>query len=96
MDIMKMMKQAQKLKKLQKEMEKKTVSDEISGASLSLNGAGSVKEFKISQELVNSGKDNIETAVKNVIDSCLKKHLDLQKDMAKDAMGGMDLSKFLG
>lgn len=96
MDIMKLMKQAQKLKKMQSEISNCTVEDEIGGAKLILSGSGKVKNFSISNELYEKGKNEIEKAAAEVIGSCFKKQVDLYKDKAKDAMGGMNLPDILG
>ncbi len=96
MDLMKLMKQANNLKKMQGEISKTIVTDEINGAKLVLSGKGEVKNFEISQELYDKGKDEVNKAAKSVIESCLKKQMDLYKSKAKDAMGGMDLSGMMG
>ena len=96
MDIMKLMKQAQNLKKMQKEVSKSIIQEEVNGAKLVITGSGDVKSFEISQELYSQGPEQISQAAAKVIDTCFKKQMDLYKSMAKDAMGGMDLSGFMG
>lgn len=96
MDIMKLMKQAQNLKKMQGELAKCTIDDEVDGVKLTLSGSSEVKKFEITQELYNSGKEAVEKATARVINSSLKKLMDLYKKKAKDAMGGIDLSGMMG
>jgi DNA-binding protein YbaB len=91
MDIMKLMKQAKNLKKMQDEITKCEVEDDVEGACLVLSGSGDVKSFKISQELYDKGREAVEAATKKVIASCFKKQIDLYRQKAKDAMGGVDV-----
>jgi DNA-binding protein YbaB len=91
MDIMKLMKQASKLKKVQKEITQAVVHDEVQGVKLSIDGGGSVKNFEIAQEAYEKGLAEVEQAVKAVISSCLKKQQDMQKEKAKQAMGGLNI-----
>ncbi|GEM_PF-2600400 len=97
MDVMKLMKQAGKLKKAQKKIAKQVIEEEVDGAVLRISGDGKVKNFEISQELYDKGKKNIEKATLIAVKSCLKKQQDIQKNMAKEAMGGSGgLSSMLG
>lgn len=96
MDIMKMIKQANNLKKMQKDIAKCSVSDNIDGANMTLGGTGEVKSIEIEQQLYDKGKNAVEDAVKKVVNSCIKKQMDLYKQKAKDAMGGVDLTGMLG
>lgn len=96
MDIMKLMNQAKNLKKMQTEISKCTIEDEVDGTKLILSGSGEVKNFEVTQELFDKGKEQIEKATARVINSCLKKQMDLYKQKAKDAMGGLDLSGIMG
>ena len=95
MDIMKIMKQAQQLKKIQKEIEKTVITESLDGASLSINGAGAVKDLEISEELYASGRGEVEKSLSRLISATLKKQQDMQKDKAKAAMGGMGLPDML-
>jgi DNA-binding protein YbaB len=91
MDIMKLMKQASKLKKVQKEITQAVVQDEINGVKLAMNGAGDIKNFEISQGVFDKGKNEVERAVMSVISACLKKQQDIQKEKAKEALGGINI-----
>lgn len=93
MDIMKLMKQAKNLKKLQKEISNTVLESEVNGAKLSISGDGQVKNLKISEELFNRGKEEVEKTIIRVINSCLKKQLDSQKEIAKQALKGINLPK---
>lgn len=93
MDIKKLMKQAKDLKKLQKEISNTILESEVNGAKLSISGTGEVKNLTISEQLYNKGKAEIEKAVIRVINSCLKKQIDLQKEKAKQALKGINLPK---
>ncbi len=88
MDIMKLMKQAKNLKKIHGEISKCSVEDEVAGAKLVLSGSGKVRNFEITDELYNKGKEAVENSTAKVIDSCIKKQVELYKDKAKEAMGG--------
>ncbi|MFH1415635.1 MAG: YbaB/EbfC family nucleoid-associated protein [Elusimicrobiota bacterium] len=94
--MMKLMKQAKNLKNIQKEIAKTTVEDEINGARLTITGDGSVKSFEISEELYQGGREKINSATAAVINSCFKKQMNLFKEKAKNAMGGLDLSGLMG
>ena len=96
MDIMKIMKQAHKLKKVQKEIAKMVITDGADGATLTITGDGDVKSLKISEELYASGRENVEKTVSKALALCLKKQQELQKEKAKEAMGGMGLPDMLG
>jgi DNA-binding protein YbaB len=96
MDIMKLMKQAKNIKKMQSDIAKMTVEAEEEGAKLVLTGNGTVKSFEISESLYQKGREHIERAATTAIDTCLKKQMELYKQKAKDAMGGLDLSGFTG
>jgi len=94
MDIKKLMKQAKDLKKLQKEISKTVIESEVNGAKVSISGTGEVKSFIMSKELYNKGKEEIEKAVIRAISSCLKKQLDSQKEIAEQALKGINLPIF--
>ena len=96
MDIMKLMKQAKELKKMQGDIAKTTVEAEVDGASVVLSGKGTVMNFAISEDLYEKGKSSVETATAKAFDECLKKQMDLYKEKAKAAMGGLDLSGLTG
>ncbi|MDA3792688.1 MAG: hypothetical protein PF545_03400 [Elusimicrobia bacterium] len=89
--MMKLMKQAGKLKKAQKKINKQTIVNKSNGATLVLTGGGKVKSFQISEQLYEQGKDAVESAATEVIKGVLKKQQDIQKNMAKEALGGMNL-----
>lgn len=91
MDIMKLMKQANKLKKVQKEISQAVVTGESPGVTISVSGAGEVKKFEISQTLYDKGKDELEKAVADAIGTCLKKQQEVQKEKAKEALGGINI-----
>ena len=91
MDIMKLMKQAQKLKKVQKEISKTVIEHNADGVALSITGAGELKNFQISDELFDKGKGEVEKTVAVVISSVLKKQQDLQKEKVKEVVGGLKL-----
>ena len=95
MDIMKLMKQAQKFKKIQKEISKTVIEHNADGSALSITGAGELKNFQISSRLFDKGKDEIEKAVTTIIITCLKKQQDLQKEKVKEIMGGLKLPDIL-
>jgi len=96
MDIMKLMKQAQKLKKVQKEISNAIITEETDGVKVSITGAGVVKSFVISRELYDRGKDQVEIAAARAMAACLKKQQDIQKEKAQEAMGGMNLPRMFG
>ncbi len=97
MDIKQLMKQASAIKKIQKEIKNSLVSDESGGVKLSITGDGKVKEFKIPQETFTADRKELETSIKSVIESCLKKQNQIQQQKAKEAMGGMGgLSGLMG
>jgi DNA-binding protein YbaB len=96
MDIMKLMKQAKNIKKMQGDIAKTTVEAEADGASVVLSGQGVVKSFTLSDELYEKGRSAVETATMKAFDECLKKQMDLYKEKAKAAMGGLDLSGLTG
>ncbi|MFW6134609.1 MAG: YbaB/EbfC family nucleoid-associated protein [Elusimicrobiota bacterium] len=96
MDIMKLMKQAKKLKKVQKEINKKKIEEQVNGAKLSITGGGKLNSLEISDDLWAKGKSEVENAVSRAIEACMSKQQDLQKKMAKDAMGGMKLPDMFG
>ena len=97
MDVKKLMKQASKFKKVQKELKKATVEEEIDGIRLVISGTGKVKDFEIPEEKMGSPKKYLETTIRAVIESCLKKQSDMQQQKAKEAMGGMGgLSGMMG
>ncbi|MBN2407878.1 MAG: YbaB/EbfC family nucleoid-associated protein [Elusimicrobia bacterium] len=91
MDIMKLMKQAQKLKKLQKEISNLEITADSQGARLVISGAGQVKKFEITQELYDSGREKLQSSIAGLVESCLKKQQDLQKEKAKEAMSGLNI-----
>ena len=91
MDIMKLMKQASKLKKIQKEIAHIIVQDELDGVKLTISGDGDVKNFEISDGVFEKGKAEVEKIVTKIIKSCLKKQQDVQKEKAKEALGGMNI-----
>ncbi len=97
MDIRKLMKQAGKIKKVQKELKKAVVKEEVNGISLSVTGDGKVKDFRIPDEVIKDSGANLEKDIKNLIEICLKKQSALQQEKAKQAMGGMGgLSDLMG
>ena len=96
MDIMKLMKQAQKFKKAQKEIAKIVVTDGVDGASLSITGEGAVRSLTISEELYAGGRENLEKTLAKAVGICLKKQQELQKEKAKELMGGMGIQDMLG
>ncbi len=96
MDMMKLMKQAHKLKKVQKELSNAVISDSQNGVNISITGSGAVKKLEISTELFDKGKTEVEKSVKQVIHNCLKKQQEMQKEKAKAAMGGLKLPDMLG
>jgi len=87
MDIKQLMKQASAIKKIQKEIKNSTVSEESGGVRLSITGDGRVKEFKIVSETADLKE--LEKAIREVIESCLKKQNQIQQQKAKEAMGGL-------
>ena len=91
MDIMKLMKQAGKLKKAQKKINKQLIVKETNGAKIILSGSGELKNVEISEGLYEQGKSAVESAVNSALSGALKKQQELQKDMAKEALGGMNL-----
>ncbi len=93
-DIKRLMKQAKNLKKLQKEISKTVIESEVNGAKLSISGNGDVRNFSISHELYDKGKNEVEKAVIRVISSCLKKQLDSQKEIAKQPSKGINFPIF--
>ena len=95
MDIMKLMKQAQKFKKIQKEISKTVIEHNADGTALSITGGGELKNFQISSILFDKGKDEIEKAVAAAIITVLKKQQDLQKEKVKEIMGGLKLPDIL-
>lgn len=95
MDMMKLMKQAQKLKKVQKEIEKTVVTEALDGASLSITGGGTVKNFAISEELYAAGREGLEKSITKLIAATLKKQQEMMKEKGKEAMGGMGLPDML-
>lgn len=96
MDMMKLMKQAHKLKKVQKELSNTVISDTYNGVALTITGSGAVKKLEISEELFDKGIKEVEKSVKQVIHNCLKKQQDMQKETAKAAMGGLKLPDIFG
>ncbi len=95
--MMKMMKQAQKMKKMQKEIARTVVTEDSGGVVVAVTGDGKVKNLAITEELYQQGRVAVEKAVSKTVEKCLKKQQDVQKEKAKEAMGGMSgLSDLLG
>jgi DNA-binding protein YbaB len=91
MDIMNLMKYASKFKQVQNDIKSTVVEDEINGIKLAVTGSGEVKEFKISQQIFDRGKEEVERTASKVIESCLKKVQNMQIEKAKKALGGVSL-----
>ena len=96
MDIMKIMKQAQQFKKMQKEIESMVIEEERNGAKITLTGNGTVKNFSISEELYKKGREATEKAVKETVSACYKKQVEIYKNKAAEMMGGMNLPDMFG
>lgn len=91
MDMFKMMKQLKNLKSLQKDIESTTISESCDGIEIEITGSGNVKNLSISEDAYNKGKISLEKALQNAVSLCSKKLQDLQKEKAKEALGGINI-----
>lgn len=96
MNLFNLMKHAKDLKKIQNEISATIIEDEIDGAKLTLNGKGEVKNFEITQDRYDKGKEETQKAIAKVIESCYKKQVNLYKEKATKMLGGINLSDMLG
>ncbi len=91
MGMMDFMKQAGKLKKMQRDIDKTKIDVDTKGISITITGGGKVKKVSMSEELYNSGRRSVEKEINEAVTQCFKKQQDVQKTKAKEVMGGMNL-----
>ncbi|MGM0442378.1 MAG: YbaB/EbfC family nucleoid-associated protein [Elusimicrobiota bacterium] len=91
MGMMDFMKQAGKLKKIQRDINKTKIDVDTEGLSITVTGAGKVKRVSMSEELYKSGRRDVEKEIKQAVTECFSKQQEVQKTKAQEAMSGMDL-----
>lgn len=80
-----MFSQFSEMQKLQKKLAKKRVTREYKGITVTMDGTQAIKEFKISDDLMQD-KSRLEKTVIEAIESAKK---DLQKEVASEMGMGM-------
>jgi DNA-binding protein YbaB len=80
-----MFSQFSEMQKLQKKLAKKRVTKEYKGITVTMDGTQAIKEFKISDDLMQD-KSRLEKTVIEAIESAKK---DLQKEVASEMGMGM-------
>ena len=65
------------------------VTENLDGASLSITGGGVVKKLTISEELYETGRENVEKTITRLMSATMKKQQDMMKEKGKEVMGGM-------
>lgn len=91
MGMMDFMKQAGKLKKVQRDINKTKIDVDTKGISITVTGGGKVKKVSMSEDLYNSGRRSVEKEIKKAVTKCFKEQKKVQKSKAQEAMSGMDL-----